>query len=64
LEETIKPVAVGAGLRLHASCAMGHKAGLENTRVFKKKNQPSGFFLGFLGFFGFFGVFLPGRDGF
>jgi hypothetical protein len=40
LEETIKPVAVGAGLRLHASCAMGHKAGLENTRVFKKKPNP------------------------
>jgi hypothetical protein len=40
LEETIKPVAVGAGLRLHASCAMGHKAGLENTRVFKKKTNP------------------------
>ncbi len=30
-------------------------AGLEKTRVFWKKNQPSGFFWGF---FGFFGVFL------
>ncbi len=35
--------------------------GLEKTRVFLKKTQPSGFFwvfLGFLGFFGFFWVFL------
>ncbi len=37
------------------------RAGLEKTRVFFLKTQPSGFFwvfLGFLGFFGFFGVFL------
>jgi len=25
---------VGAGLRLHAHCAMGHKAGLEKNRFF------------------------------
>ncbi len=38
------------------------QTGLEKTRVFKKKTQPSGFFwvfLGFLGFFGFFWVFCP-----
>ncbi len=47
------------------------RAGLEKTRVFFKKTQPSGFFLGFfgfflgfLGFFGFFWVFLPRREGF
>jgi hypothetical protein len=40
------------------------RPGLEKTRVFLKKNQPSGFFgflwvfLGFFGFFGFFWVFL------
>ncbi len=43
-------------------------SGLEKTRVFFKKTQPSGFFLVFLGFFGFFWVFfwvfLPRREGF
>ncbi len=37
-------------------------AGLEKTRFFFFKTQPSwffGFFLGFWGFFGFFGVFCP-----
>jgi hypothetical protein len=38
------------------------KAGLEKTRFFKKKTQPSGcfgflFFFGFFGFLGFFGFF-------
>jgi hypothetical protein len=35
------------------------KAGLEKTRVFLKKTQPSGVFWVFLGFFGFFGFFCP-----
>jgi hypothetical protein len=55
-------------------------AGLEKTRFFFKKTQPSGFFgffwvflffflvfwvfLGFFGFFGFFWFFLPGKEGF
>ncbi len=41
-------------------------AGLDKTRVFKKKPSPV-VFLGFFGFFGFFWFFLgflPGREGF
>jgi hypothetical protein len=47
--------------------AAGRKAGLEKTRV-KKKKQPSGFFwvfwlfLGFLGLFGFFYIFAQKRE--
>jgi hypothetical protein len=44
-------------------------AGLEKTRVFKKKTSPVGFygffwvFWFFFGFFGFF-IYLPGRGSF
>jgi hypothetical protein len=42
---------------LKLAAALPHcQAGLEKTRVFYKKNQPSGF-LGFWGFFGFFVFF-------
>ncbi len=61
LEETIEPVVVGAGLRLHAHCAVGHKAGLEKTRFKKKKNKPSGVFCFFLFFFIFFYIFALER---
>ncbi len=51
---------------LKISLEMAHKAGLEKTRVFKKKKPAQwvfGFFWVFLGFFGFFwgffGFFCP-----
>ncbi len=51
--------------QIHENCdAAQFLTGLEKTRVFLKKTQPSGFFWVFLGFFGFFWVFLPGREGF
>ncbi len=50
----------GAQLLLCRSCRAQQvtAAGLEKTRVFLKKTQPSGFFWFFLGFLGFFGFFL------
>jgi hypothetical protein len=36
-----------------------HRQGWKKTRVFKKKNQPSGVFCFFWGFLGFFGFFCP-----
>jgi hypothetical protein len=49
--------------------AQYNEAGLEKTRVFKKKTQPSGFFgvfwvfWFFFGFLGFF-IYLPRRESF
>jgi hypothetical protein len=47
-----------SGQAEHIQHIMAMEAGLEKTRVFLKKNQPSVFFWGFLGFFGFFGFFI------
>jgi hypothetical protein len=54
-------------LKASAVALTSFKAGLEKTRVFKKKTSPVGFFgffLVFFGFLGFFGFFLPGTRGF
>ncbi len=40
------------------------KSGLEKTRVFLKKIQPTSFFLGGRGFWAFFYIYLPRRESF
>jgi hypothetical protein len=51
-------------IRIQILFVRDFKAGLEKTRFFFKKTQPSGFFWVFWVFLFFFGFFLPRRGGF